>query len=234
MLDLFAALDVDDKEKAFSLVESLKPHIKGFKVGPRLGFLLNENEWKLLADAGEVFIDYKFYDIPSTVLSAVKRSFNLGASYCTVHAANGALCLEELSALEKELNSIKPFKILVVSLLTSFDQDKNKLPLSGDKTSDELVFKLIDLAYSAGMRNFVCSPYEAKALKEKYRDIFLVTPGVRLNSGAVHDQSRVATPEFAWKNGADYLVTGRMLTESSNLINTINTVKEQWQIVKKG
>jgi len=232
MLDLFAALDVDDKDKAMSLVETLKPHIKGFKVGPRLGFLLEAQDWKLLSSSGEVFIDYKFYDIPSTVISAVRRSFNLGASYCTVHAANGALCLTELSKLEKDLNEQRPFKILVVSLLTSFDQDKNKLPLSEGESATDLVFDLVDVAYKAGMRNFVCSPYEAKALKEKYEDLFLVTPGVRLKEGAVHDQSRVATPEFAWKSGADYLVTGRMLTESSNLEETVSKVREQWQKVK--
>lgn len=233
MLDLFVALDVDEKKEAFSLVESLKPHVKGFKVGPRLGFLLSENDWKTLSNSGEIFIDYKFHDIPSTVLSAVKRSFNLGASYCTVHAANGEVCLSALAELEKELNKISPFKILVVSLLTSFDQDKNKLPLSENDSPKELVLKLVDVAYKAGMRNFVCSPYEAKSLKQKYEDLFLVTPGVRLKTGAVDDQSRVATPEFAWSNGADYLVAGRMLTKSSNLEETVKIVREQWLKLKE-
>jgi orotidine-5'-phosphate decarboxylase len=44
--------------------------------------------------------------------------------------------------------------------------------------------------------------------------MLLVTPGVRLAGGAAGDQKRVATPAEAIRNGADYLVVGRPVTQA--------------------
>ena len=47
-------------------------------------------------------------------------------------------------------------------------------------------------------------------------DLILVTPGVRPAGASVGDQKRVATPGQAIRDGADYLVVGRPVTQSSN------------------
>jgi orotidine-5'-phosphate decarboxylase len=44
--------------------------------------------------------------------------------------------------------------------------------------------------------------------------LILVTPGIRPAGGAVGDQKRVATPAEAIRNGADYLVVGRPITQA--------------------
>jgi orotidine-5'-phosphate decarboxylase len=44
----------------------------------------------------------------------------------------------------------------------------------------------------------------------------LVTPGIRPAGGAIGDQKRVATPAEAIRNGADYLVIGRPVTQASD------------------
>ena len=44
--------------------------------------------------------------------------------------------------------------------------------------------------------------------------LILVTPGIRPAGGAVGDQKRVATPAEAIRNGADYLVVGRPVTQA--------------------
>ena len=44
--------------------------------------------------------------------------------------------------------------------------------------------------------------------------LLLVTPGIRPAGGAVGDQKRVATPAEAIRNGADYLVVGRPVTQA--------------------
>jgi len=41
-------------------------------------------------------------------------------------------------------------------------------------------------------------------------------PGVRRATAALNDQSRVATPAQAIRNGADYLVVGRPITSDPN------------------
>ena len=45
-------------------------------------------------------------------------------------------------------------------------------------------------------------------------DLLLVTPGIRPAGGPVGDQKRVATPAEAIRNGADYLVVGRPVTQA--------------------
>jgi len=44
----------------------------------------------------------------------------------------------------------------------------------------------------------------------------LVTPGIRPGGTAADDQSRIATPEAAIANGADYLVIGRAITRAAD------------------
>ncbi len=208
--NVFLALDVDCKDAALKLSKKWSPYIKGFKVGPRLGFQLSNDEWQILSEQGELFLDYKFFDIPSTVLSSVKRAFNLGSSFCTVHALNGEVCLKELSLLEKELNKLRPFRILAVTLLTSFDQTTNKLPLVS-MSSEGVVKSLSDAVVTSGLEGIVCSATEASFIKESHPNLFLVCPGIRFTGDETSDQKRVVTPKKAFQNGADFLVMGRSL-----------------------
>ena len=43
-----------------------------------------------------------------------------------------------------------------------------------------------------------------------------MTPGVRPLGSSKGDQSRVTTPEQAFKNGASHIVIGRPITEQAN------------------
>ena len=55
----------------------------------------------------------------------------------------------------------------------------------------------------------------------------IITPGVRFNSKA-NDQKRTLTPKQAYKNGSDWLVIGRPITQGNiknNLQNLINHLK---------
>lgn len=229
---VFLALDVDTKEEAFSLVEKWAPHITGFKIGPRLGFGLSSKEWKWIASFGETFIDYKFFDIPSTVESSVQVAFDNGSSFCTVHAVNGLECLKRLSKLEKKLNQVRPFKILVVTLLTSFDQEKNELPLSRGAAPSTVVDVLSDIVFDSGLTGLVCSAGEVSAMKTKKENAVLVTPGIRFPDDSLDDQKRVATPESAWRSGATHLVMGRSLIRTQNFEKTVKDLESAWQIVQ--
>ena len=233
---VFLALDVQDKNKAFELAEMWCPYVAGLKVGPRLGFQLSKQEWKTLSKSSELFIDYKFFDIPSTVLSSVQRSFESGASFCTVHAMNGLQCLKALSKLETELNYTRPFKILCVTLLTSFDQETNSLPLVSESSTGKIVSKLSDVVLGSGLKGLVCSAHEIEALKAKNQNAFLVTPGIRFTDDSLDDQKRVLSPSEAWSKGSDYLVMGRSLIRASESTvqfdKTIKLLESQWASVQ--
>ncbi len=94
----------------------------GFKLGPRLLLKYGQSLIQEIAQYAPVFVDCKFFDITSTTMAAVRSSFEAGASVVTVHALNGKECLQALAKLEKELNQIRPFKILCVTILTSWSQ----------------------------------------------------------------------------------------------------------------
>ena len=48
------------------------------------------------------------------------------------------------------------------------------------------------------------------------KDFLTVTPGIRPNDSKFNDQNRISTPLEAIKNGSDYLVIGRPITESED------------------
>ena len=59
----------------------------------------------------------------------------------------------------------------------------------------------------------MCSPQEVKIVKKVFRKE-IITPGIRFSSEA-NDQKRVLTPKQAFKNGSDWLVIGRPITEGN-------------------
>ena len=72
-------------------------------------------------------------------------------------------------------------------------------------------------AKAAGLDGVVCSAEEASVLKGLLGAEFkLVTPGIRPSGSAAGDQRRVMTPLAAVEAGADYLVIGRPITQSSD------------------
>jgi orotidine-5'-phosphate decarboxylase len=77
------------------------------------------------------------------------------------------------------------------------------------------VLRLAKLAWSAGVRGFVCSPAEVRLLRtELGKDAVLVTPGVRPAGSAAGDQKRIATPAQAIADGADFIVVGRPIRDA--------------------
>ncbi|MBQ2500085.1 MAG: orotidine 5'-phosphate decarboxylase, partial [Clostridia bacterium] len=58
---------------------------------------------------------------------------------------------------------------------------------------------------------------EASYVHDLCGDSFLtVTPGVRFADSEAGDQKRVMTPAEAAKNGSDYIVVGRPITEAAD------------------
>ena len=90
--------------------------------------------------------------------------------------------------------------------------------------------RLARLAFDEGVRWFVCSPAEVGALREALgKDAVLVTPGVRPAGGAQAakgDQKRVATPEQAIADGADWVVVGRPIRDAADPLAAARAIAE--------
>lgn len=205
---IFVALDVNSKQEALKLAQSTAPYVGGFKVGPRLLHRFGGELVQELSQWGEVFVDNKYYDIPSTMLSSVQAVFESGATYCTVHAHAGPEALVQLAQLEKELATERPFKILAVTLLTSFQQ--HTLPVNQASTPiGEQIVVLAQQVIDSGLSGLVCSAHEVETLRQNHSEALLVVPGIRRQEDVSEDQQRVCPPDLALKKGASMLVVGR-------------------------
>lgn len=210
---IFIALDVDDDQGALELVRQCRAFVGGFKVGPRLALRYGEPFLKEIARNGAMFIDNKYFDIPSTMEAAVRASFEVGASFCTVHAQAGPEALTALAALEESLCQTRPFRILAVTVLTSF-KPETLPPMLRHLPIAEQTRALAQLAVDCGLSGLVCSPDEVESLRQQFPNAYLVTPGVRLSHEDRGDQKRVSDPLTALKRGASALVVGRPIYDS--------------------
>lgn len=210
----FIALDLDDRVHALTIARETRDFVAGYKVGPRACLRFGSKFIEQLADLAPVFIDNKYFDIPSTMVAAVRASFDLGASFVTVHAGAGITCLKKLSQLEAELNRRRPFRLLAVTVLTSFS-DADPPPL-GMGSVNEQVFRLAEVAVQGGLSGIVCSPHEAANLRERFPNIYMVTPGIRLSAENSGDQKRTMGPREALSLGASALVIGRPIVEATH------------------
>ncbi|MFP5518454.1 MAG: orotidine-5'-phosphate decarboxylase [Bdellovibrionia bacterium] len=207
------ALDVDSAQQALALVDQLSPIVGGFKVGPRLCLRYGEKLIEQIAKKGPVFVDNKHFDIPSTMLAAVKASYESGASLVTVHALSGSEALVSLAEWEAQITQKHFFKILSVTVLTSWDE--SSLPASLQCWPvREHVLSLSQEVLKSGLTGLVCSAHELELLQG--RGHYLVTPGIRFVKELGSDQKRTMGPAEAVKAGSNLLVVGRPIIEASN------------------
>ncbi|MDR1695204.1 MAG: orotidine-5'-phosphate decarboxylase [Endomicrobium sp.] len=193
------ALDVYDFAKAERLVKDTKDYIDIYKVGPILFLQSGKEIINMIKDNGkQVFLDMKFHDIPATVKRSVESAKELGVYSLTVHSAGGEEMLKAAASVEN-----RP-KIWAVTVLTS------------QVTTPEEVIKRAKLAKDCGVDGVISSPLEVAVIKKECgKDFQVVTPGIR-PAKADDDQKRVATPESAVKDGADFIVVGRPILEAEN------------------
>jgi orotidine-5'-phosphate decarboxylase len=146
---------------------------------------------------------------------AIRATHEAGATFATVHAWAGSEALARLAKVENELveSGKRPFKILAVTVLTSFTQETMP-PAMRETQIKHHVEDLARLAIESDLSGLVCSPQELEALRRWFPAAYLVSPGVRLLTDAVDDQKRVETPESAIRAGASAIVVGRPIIEA--------------------
>jgi orotidine-5'-phosphate decarboxylase len=216
-------LDFPTLAEARPAAEALAPAVGVLKVGLELFVREGAAAVALGRALGrDVFLDLKLHDIPETVERAVASAAALGARYLTVHAAGGASMLARAAA--QAARAPAPLTLLAVTVLTSLDAaDLAAQAIPG--TARDHVLRLARLAWNAGVRGFVCSPAEARAMREALGpEALLVTPGIRPAGAEAGDQKRVATPATAIADGADLLVVGRPIRDAADPLAAAHAV----------
>jgi orotidine-5'-phosphate decarboxylase len=212
---LIVALDVPDAAAAANLVARLDGTCRWFKVGMELFTAAGPAVLEPLLKRGHfVFLDLKFHDIPNTVAGAVRSASTLGVRMVNVHAAGGPAMLA--AAREALEGCSDPPELLAVTMLTSMDQTQT-YAVGYDRSPAEQVELLARMTLDVGIRGFVCSAEEVATLRALTGpEGVLVTPGIRPAGAAKGDQSRIATPAEALRQGASYLVVGRPITQAAD------------------
>ena len=185
---LIVALDVPDAASAAAMVRRLEGQCRWFKVGLELFTAAGPAVLEPLLDRGHrVFLDLKFHDIPNTVAGAVRSAAAMGVQMLTLHAAGGPAML--VAAREAVAGLSNPPELLAVTVLTSMDAAQLDAVGVGRCAGDQ-VEMLCRMALGAGVRGFVCSPFEVARLRTiTGPEGVLVIPGIRPAGVAVGDQS---------------------------------------------
>lgn len=217
---LIVALDFPTLEQAKSCVLELGDAVSYYKVGMELYYAVGSEIIRFLKSQNkQVFLDLKLQDIPNTVAHALTVLSGLGADMMNVHAVGGRKMMSEaVKAVHAAAEAAgKPVpKLIAVTILTSMDNEQFA-DLNYKNTIAEQVIALAKLAKEAGMDGVVASPQEASAIREACgKDFLIVTPGVRPAGASLDDQSRVATPAGAFRNGSSHIVVGRPITKAEN------------------
>jgi orotidine-5'-phosphate decarboxylase len=208
---VYLALDVPQLDPAKALVEKVRAHIGGVKLGLEFFCAHGHHGVHEIAHMGlPIFLDLKFHDIPNTVAGAMQAIHVIEPAIVTVHASGGLAMMEDAKAAAGNGT-----KVVAVTMLTSLDESD----LSGTGVqgcAHEQVMRLAELAEKAGLDGVVCSGHEVAAVHEQWKEGFLVVPGLRLAEGNQGDQKRVVTPREARDRGASVLVVGRPISRADD------------------
>lgn len=221
---LIVALDFSNAIQGLALVQRLEKSVSFYKIG--LGMLTGGG--LALADElkqehnKKVFLDLKLFDIGATVENAVKQLARYDLDFLTVHgdphvvkaAANGA--------------AGSNLKILAVTILTSLDREDLDKSCIKEGSINELVQERAYNAFEAGANGVIASPNEITSIRQltESNNKLIVTPGIRFSDDQVNDQKRIASPGEAISLGANHIVVGRPVWQSSDPIAAVKKIRD--------
>ena len=216
---IFVACDTSSLEKIRRIINQTKTN--KLNIIPKFGlqFFFSKEGRKFLENIKiDFWLDLKINDIPQTALSAIESLKDLKkCKYITVHANGG---LEMLKAVKKRAKKInKNIKILVVTVLTSLN-NKSLKQIGHTRRIEQLVLKQASLIKKSGCDGIVCSAQETMKVRKKFKNLLIITPGIRLPGDSSNDQKRIMTPKDAFKNKVSGIVIGRSLTKGNIKNNT--------------
>jgi len=224
------ALDapIDD---ALKLVDELSDYVGIFKVGKQLHTEACFNSRNIVGEIyekrlyhsqdfiGNVFLDLKFHDTPSTVYEASKAcAMDYGVYMLNVHVAGGEkMCKKALEGVNDSYGSKLYYpKVIGVTVLTSLDDSDLKKQGLEIKYHD-LVRRRTELAREWGLDGIVCPANKAGELEKEFGEWLYVTPGIEWNGKQGEGQKQLYTPDNAVRDcKSSILVIGSAITKAKD------------------
>lgn len=226
---LIVALDVSSPDDAKELIKKLDGIVSFYKIG--LWLLFAEGTDKLIDDlvksGKNVFLDYKMFDIGETVRKGVTRAKDRGIKFVTVHGDD-----EIMRAAVEGKGDCDFLKIFTITVLTSMN-DADLREMGYRLTVKELIELRVRKSLECRCDGIIASaadnPNEIRQLVDS-QGLLIATPGIRPHGSQADDHKRSATPTQAIRDGADYLVIGRPIIESTDPASMAHKIIEEMKL----
>ncbi|MEG0940545.1 MAG: orotidine-5'-phosphate decarboxylase [Oscillospiraceae bacterium] len=218
--DVIIACDFNSKAEVLGFLDKFTDQKPFVKIGMELFYAEGPDIVREIKARGhKIFLDLKLHDIPNTVKKSMAVLSSLNVDMCNVHAAGtSAMMSAALEGLTRS-DGTRPL-LIAVTQLTSTDEERMQKELLISSPLDETVLHYAENTKLAGLDGVVCSPLEAKKVKNRCGEAFLtITPGIRFAEGSADDQVRITTPAKARELLSDYIVIGRPITQSSDPVS---------------
>ena len=210
-------LSVESEEFLSKLTNSILNQVDGIKINHILYDQIESLRRKLRSDQ-ELFVDFKLFDTPNTVESVTKDVISKGGTMLTVSTYNNEETFNKLSKLN--------IKLLGVTYLTSWTPEEQ-----ADITK-EITYNMWKTHIARVMKNnfygMVCAVADIKCVKSPIHTMKTICPGIKYfendnNTGQV----RTSSPTQAKKEGADYIVIGRSVTNSDRPLTVLELIRQE-------
>tara|TARA_B100001146_G_C16019628_1_gene364502 strand:+ start:45 stop:731 length:687 start_codon:yes stop_codon:yes gene_type:complete len=225
---IILALDTTNLEEAISITKKVKNKIFTVKLGLEFFNAHGKLGIKKFNEIGvnNLMLDLKLKDIPETVYKATKALNDIKFGFLTIHGQGGKSMISRAKKASEEIES-KP-NIMMVTILTALS-DSDLKDMGNNNSVTEQVEKLAKVAKEMEV-GVVCSGHEAKIVRKIIGpDLFIFTPGIRMNEDQKDDQRRICTPIESIKNGANKIIMGRSLM-TGNIEENLNKVSNSLKI----
>ena len=223
---LIVALNVDTTKKALDIIEDLNGLVSFFKVGYQL-FIAEGLTFvrRLIEGNNRVFLDLKMDDVEETIRRAVANIAASEVEFLTIHGSGATVRAARDGRGARE----KP-KLLSVTLLSSLDANDLKDLFADSKLTVESYVKWrAKQAIDNGCEGLIASGETIGMLRKLYPSAIIVAPGIRPADSSRDDHKRALSPDDAIRAGADYLVVGRPIRNSSNPRNAAEKIIEEME-----
>lgn len=210
---IILALDVEEKNKAYEILDQTTEYLDTIKIGYPITLALGPSIITSIKEEYDVKIiaDFKVADIDATNEKIVKTTLNYGADAIIVHGFTGEdsvlACKTMVEKLDKE--------IFLLTEMSHPGADKFLKPVSLD---------IAQMGVDLGIKNYVAPATKIDRLKKIRevvgKDSFIISPGVGFQGGNAKDT-------LQYSNAA---IVGRSIYNASNPKKALEEIIESIKV----
>ena len=221
--DVIVACDFSSAAEVFAFLDLFEGQRKPFvKIGMELFYAEGPSIVREIKRRGHsIFLDLKLHDIPNTVRKAMRVLSELDVDMVNVHAAGTGDMMRAAQEGLTRPDGSRPL-LIAVTQLTSTSEERMQKELLIGTSIDEAIKHYALNARCAGLDGVVCSPREARLVKEAC--------GIRFADAAADDQVRITTPGQARELGSDFIVVGRPITAAADPVAAYQRCLEEFGV----